>query len=337
MCAPHLSAYLAAVAFTAATSAPLAAQPVPNGGRGATITGRILDPHRLRTPDLTLLMWYQTRPYASSGDPIQLAADGTFVTRPLLPGTYVFEATRSSSSSAADLRGVEVVEVGGSDVSNVTLELRRPSVVTGRYRMESDDPGARWPSHMIVIANLALNGLDLGTSHVVEGGPNGTFVLRNAFGPRILKYGGGQEPGRAWWPARVLLDGKDITNVPTDFSRHEGGSLEFVLTQHPPRLEGTVTDGDGRPVGLAWVVAIAAEADGTQPWSARTFIERSGPTGRFSMAVTPGPFRIHALPGSAFQRIEDGRYRLAGIGPGGTPVTVQPRERKPVAVTLQPR
>jgi hypothetical protein len=333
----HPSGYLAAIAITAATIAPLASQPVPTGGRGAIITGHIVDPHQLRTPDMTLLMWYQTRPYASSGDPIPLAADGTFVTPPLLPGTYVFEATRASSSAAADLRGVAVVGVGVSDVSNVRLELRRPTVLTGRYRMESDDPEARWPSHMYLIANLALDGLDLGTSHVFEGGPNGTFVLRNAFGPRILKYGGGQEPGRSWWPARVVLDGKDITNVPTDFSRHEGGALEFVLTQHPPRLEGTVTDAYGRLAGLAWVVAIGADRGATQPWSARTFIERSGPTGRFSMPVTPGRFRIHALPGGAFQRIEEGRYGLSGIGPGGTPVTVQPREQKTVALTLQQR
>jgi hypothetical protein len=332
----HLSGCVAVLAVTVAAMSPLAVQPARHG---AVVRGRIVDPHGLRTPETGLVLWYQTRPYASSGDPVPIGADGTFVSPALLPGTYVLEAKRSPSSfGSADLLGLEVVDVGAADVSEVTIALRRPSVVTGRYRMESDDAKAAWPQRMHVLANLALEGLDLGTTSVTEGGPDGTFVLRNAFGPRILKFGHAQGPAaEAWWPSRVLLDGQDITNVPTDFSRHESSRLEFVFTQHPPRISGTVTDAEGRPVSLPWVLVVGTDRAGTQPWSASAFTQRGDLAGRFSIVVTAGQYRVHALPGATFPSIEVARYGLSRVAFGGTPVSLQPREQKRVALTLQPR
>ena len=69
--------------------------------------------------------------------------------------------------------------------------------------------------------------------------------MRNLFGPRVLRFGYRIAPGSPWWPSRILLDGKDVTNVPTHFSLHPDGQLEVVFTQHPARLAGIVSDAQG--------------------------------------------------------------------------------------------
>ena len=58
---------------------------------------------------------------------------------------------------------------------------------------------------------------------------------------------------------KVTLNGKDITNVPTDFSLYEDGQLEVGFTKTPARIAGTVTDADGEPVSAPWIIVNAAE------------------------------------------------------------------------------
>ena len=144
--------------------------------------------------------------------------------------------------------GFNIVTVGTADVSGVTVEIRRDTALTGRFRTESDNPSAEWPPHLSVGAFLALEGMPMLPGPGADGAPAGRFVLRNAFGPRVLRCGYTLAPGNDWWPSQVILNGVDITNVPTDFSAHENGRLEVFFTQHPARIAGTVIDADGQPV-----------------------------------------------------------------------------------------
>jgi hypothetical protein len=92
------------------------------------------------------------------------------------------------------------------------------------------------PPHIVVNAFLAMRGSPALHGAVAEGAWGGKFVLRNAFGPRVLRAGYTRAPGAAWWPSRVLLDGVDITNTPTDFSTKAESVLEVGFTQHPARI-----------------------------------------------------------------------------------------------------
>jgi hypothetical protein len=119
------------------------------------------------------------------------------------------------------------------------------------------------------MANIAVDGLEIMTNGVTEGAPGGRFILRNAFGPRVLKFGYRVPTGPMWWPARVLLDGRDVTNVPTDFSEHPNARLEVVLTQRPARIVGLVTDADGRPVPQASIASTRYRAAPGRPTKRR--------------------------------------------------------------------
>ncbi len=174
---------------------------------------------------------------------------------------HVLEVVNSlhSASTPAKVVAFGIVHVSSADVSGVKVEVRRDTAITGRFRMESDTPNAQWPPDIVVNAFLAFEGMPLLYGTVADGAPEGKFVLRNSFGPRVLRCGYTLAPASRWWPSRVMLDGKDITNVPTDFSAHQGGNLEVVFTQHPARIAGTVTDGKTQSVRAPWILVVAED------------------------------------------------------------------------------
>jgi hypothetical protein len=190
---------------------------------------------------------------------------------------------------------------------------------------------------MVVHANIAVDGQWFGTSSVAEGGANGTFVLRNAFGPRVLRFGYRVVPGSPWWVARVRLDGKDVTDVPTDFSRHEQGDLEVVFTQHPARITGTVSDAAGQPARAPWILVAGSGAGARQPWSMAANAARASESGRFSVLVPPGRYSVHALPAAAFASWTEARDGVARLTAGGVAVSVNTRETQIVQLSLEER
>jgi hypothetical protein len=132
-----------------------------------------------------------------SSTPVPVAADGGFVTPRLKPGHYVLEIVRApfSATSPATVVGWKLVTVGASDVAGITVDVRRDVAMIGTFRMESDDPQAEWPSHVHVIPFLALAGAPLGSGGTAEGRPAGEFLLRNVYGPRVLRVGYMLRPG----------------------------------------------------------------------------------------------------------------------------------------------
>jgi hypothetical protein len=154
---------------------------------------------------------------------------------------------------------------------------------------------------------------------VAEGAPAGEFALRNAFGLRVLRCGYTLAPGSWWWPSRVILDGVDVTNVPTDFSEHENGRLEIVFTQHPARIAGTVTDAQGRRVTAPWIMVTPADRASWQHWATTSIVGQGDPTERFSIPALPGQYRVNALPQTTFHSW--------GCATGYLPVRIRWRHR----------
>jgi hypothetical protein len=187
--------------------------------------------------------------------------------------------------------------------------------------METSDPQAKWPPHIGVHAYLALDGAPLMDATAADGAPTGTFVLRNAFGPRVLRCTYNLLPGEWWWPAQVVLDGRDVTNVPTDFTEHEGGRLEIVFTNRPARIIGRVVDEQGRPARAPWILLLGADRRLWQQWATTTVAAQGNTTGRFSLPALPGRYFVRALPQTAFTSWNAAQRAILQIAPSG--VTVQ--------------
>ena len=190
---------------------------------------------------------------------------------------------------------------------------------------------------MAVHSLLALDGQPQWVFTTAEGGPAGTFVLRNIFGPRVLRFGYVVVPGSMWWPSKVILDGKDVTNVPTDFSQHSDGKLEVVFTQHPARIAGTVTDGQGRPAHMAWVTVTGSDRASWQQWATTSDVTQADGMGRFTIVMPAGEYRVNAVPADRFASRYAAREGMSRIAFGGVAVTLAERERIVVPLTLQAR
>jgi hypothetical protein len=331
-----------AVVLVGAIVAPLAAeiQHVGVAQDGHTISGRVVDPHHLRPQDLTLMVGRRDKSGNSFGSsPVPFNADGFFVTPRLDAETYVLELIRTphSPSKPAMPVGLTIVSLGTSDISNVTVEVRRDTALTGTFRMESDNPAAVWPPHINVDAYLALDGMTFLGSRGADGAPGGKFVLRNAFGPRVLRCGYTLAPGSRWWPSQVMLDGVDITNVPIDFSEREKGHLEVVFTQHPARIHGTVTDESGQPVRAPWILLGAADPPLRQHWSSMLEAIQGNTRGEFSLAVAPGRYLVAAVAQERFDSYPSARRDILPMTSNGLPVEIKTREVTNLTVRIQNR
>ena len=304
----------------------------------ARIRGRVIDPYQLRPQDLALMVKQFT---GESGwltlRPIPIGADGSFMMDGLGPGPYLLELIRTPHSAPATPVGLTLVSVETSDLSNVTVEVRRDTAVTGTFRMDSDNPAAVWPTSIGVSAWLALDGMTLLGSKGADGAPGGRFVLRNAFGPRVLRCHYELAPGSKWWPSIVTLDGVDITNVPIDFSEHETGRLEVFFTQNPARIRGLVRNWSGGPVRAPWILIAAAEPALRQEWSSMLYAIQGSTRGEFSIAVTPGHYRVAAFLPETFTSNEDARRNVLRRTSTGLSIEVKTREIKDVSVTIQNR
>lgn len=304
---------------------------------GHTISGRVVDTHRVRPEGAVLMLGREDDRGSFAETPVDVGSDGSFVTPQLNSGTYFLRVIRTPHSPAqpAITVGFKIVRLATSDVTGVTVTIRRDMALTGRFRMESDTPGATWPPHIVVNAFLALEGMPMLSAVLADGAPEGKFVLRNAFGPRVLRCGYTLPPRTNWWPARVLLDGADITNVPTDFSTRETGRLEIVFTQHPARIEGTVVDTSGQPVRAPWIFVMSAEPALQQAWATTNQVAQGDTKGRFSVAVMPGRYLVAAVPQTTFRfnRWVEARQNIRRFASGGTSVAVKGREVTSVTLT----
>ena len=304
---------------------------------GHLISGRVVDPHQLHPEDLVLMVGRGNGDGHSFGSrPLTLNADGSFVTERLDPDTYVLELIRTphSASKPATSVGLTLVSLGSSDVSDVTVEVRKDTALTGTFRMESDNPNPIWPPMIVVNAQLAVEEIAYLGSTVAEGASGGKFVLRNVFGPRVLRCGYSLAADSRWWPSQVILDGMDITNVPTDFSAHENGRLEVVFTQHPARIQGTVVDASGQPVRAPWIAVGAADPALRQHWSSMWHAAQGNTRGEFSVAVAPGRYLVAAFPQETFVSYQAVREDILRVTSDGMPVQVTTREIKDFTIPV---
>jgi hypothetical protein len=204
--------------------------------------------------------------------------------------------------------------------------------------MESDDPAAVWPPHIVVHADLAATGASFLGSQGAEGAPGGKFVLRNVYGPRVLRCGYTLAGASRWWPAGVLLDGKDITDVPTDFSKlKDEQRLEVVFTQHPARVAGTVTGARGEPLSQAWIVLFPVERADWQPWSGRAKAVQADWKGMFDVATMPGRYLVTAVKPEMWLTRERLLAQLERLSADAVEIQLAARERKSIDLRARDR
>ena len=240
-----------------------------------------------------------------TGSSVQIVGPGRFTARDLAPGEYRITA-RSQAPGAAPgppnpraMTGEAAsatIQIGQSDVDNVLLVLQPGASVTGTLVFDTP-PATETRVRVMATPGERMSSMFGGEASAEVTGE--TFTLDNLFGPVLVRA---TAPTRGVALKAVLLRGKDITDVPTEFTAQDSGRLQVVMTSRAPTLEGTVAAADGEPVkdGAAVVLAFG-EDPATWIW-------------RTTMIRTTG-----VMP--------DGTFRLAGLREGNYLVIALPRDR----------
>lgn len=302
-----------------------------------TISGRVINSRGETPTDLTFTIGHDDGDgFSGGGGPLE--ADGTFTVRDLTPARYVLQAGPPSEALPAPgfEGGFAVVDVTTADVTGVLIRTHPTVSVKGRVRFESDAADAVRPT-IYPSAWLALNGVGIGAgTQSTQVAEDGSFALHNVFGPRVIRSAYMSSDARSpWWEGPVLLDGRDITNVPTEFERYPNGQLELVFTRHPTGLWGTALDIAGLPSPNAHVIVFAADRDLWQPWASTTNVVRTNEDGRFYLAAPAGRYLAVALPDETFPSRSAAMRDFPTLSRLAEPVTIA--ADRPRGVTLTTR
>ena len=203
------------------------------------------------------------------------------------PGEYWLMGVARPAKDADIEFGVLRISVAGQDLTTITVPTAKGALVNGRVAI---DGGATLAldrlevvAHQTEFELPSVAGSPTDWSAPVSVGADGTFSLKDMFGPRLIRIA--RLPA-AWALKQVLLDGADTTDAAFDFRGavrpHE---LRLVVTSRTSRVTGVVRDASGQPLAGARVVAFSRD---TQTWKYRSRMIKSAETGADGRYVIEG-------------------------------------------------
>jgi hypothetical protein len=295
------------------------------------VSGRVLTSsgEPLRGKNHLILIGYGEGDHSTNGT-YAIEDDGSFHCD-LPPRRYLFtaaaELTPKGEVKPLEDRGYSAVTVRGADVSGVIIQMRPRVRVRGRARYDADRSGTTYPS-VNIFSVPAFDGLGVlvGEESAQWFGSDGSFELVVGAVPVVIRNGYSTRQD-LWWPGPVLLDGRDITDVPTDFSKTHG-ELEVVFTQRPIGVFGIVTEESTQlPAESASVVIFPEDPTQRQPWSEGTRLVAADDQGRFWKSLSPGRYFAVAFPAGTLASQADIFRDLNAFEPLSTPFTIDPERR----------
>jgi hypothetical protein len=194
---------------------------------------------------------------------------------------------------ATDLDDIVVITQPGINLSGRVVLADAPPASAPQLRIafrRGDSSIVRSPDIEATIGNdLRFQGADL-------------------FGPRLVRVSG---LSSGWALKAVMLNGADITDVPTVFTKEHDGQLQVVLSSRLSTLEGEVRDETGKTVDDAMVYVFSEDRRSWSLASPRTIFSDVRPDGRFrvggltggqyfAIAVAREGLRLPQFPREAF-------------------------------------
>jgi len=195
------------------------------------------------------------------------------------------------------------VSVGGSDMSDLTVPLRTGLRVSGRVEFSgsADRPASdQWPA--IAVSLEPADGRTSGATGTVRGRiePSGSFTtLGVPAGKYVLRVTAPQN----WTLKGAALGGQDIIDVPIELRDADASGVVITFVDRPSGLNGTVSESNGGPDGMATVIAFPADRSmwvgaGSSPRRIKN--SRTGKDGAYSINNLPaGDYLVVAVPEAA--------------------------------------
>jgi hypothetical protein len=187
-----------------------------------------------------------------------------------------------------------------------------------------------------LLSNIALDGVAMtavGAWTSVRA--DGTFVIDNVFGPSIIRVGYTLPPGALWFAGSILLNGRDITNVPVEFENESDADLEVVFSQRSAGVIGRVVDQAGLPSPHAYAIVFSSDPALWQTWSTTTNVVRSNEDGRFFAGAPAGRYLAVVFPAEAFRSTNDVMLDFRALAKLATPFEIPANRRAFVELTTR--
>ncbi len=256
-------------------------------------------------------------------------ASGNFEIRGVAPGSYVLTAMSMSRGGAVTAR--LPLEVGGTNIDNISITIQPPVTVTGRVRA---DGGTDVP-----LANIRvmLRPRDAGAQRF--GGPpsarvrdDGSFSIANVSADQYRVSVSGLPDG--FYVKSVRAGERDVLASGLDLASG-AAAIEIVLRPNAGQVSGTVQNSRQQGAMGSTVVLVPQEAERRdQPQYYRTATVDD--TGRFTAGnIDPGRYKIYA-----WQEVEPGAYMdpefLRAVEDRGEAVTISEGSQESVQLTVIP-
>lgn len=236
------------------------------------------------------------------GEEQNLAEGGKFDFPNVLPGTYhaqvMVVSFGNGQNPSMKTRTIRTpIEVNGSDVVGLQLQLDPGGDVRGKFRVGGEEK-INWSELNVTLVTVAEGEeepavLQVGFTQPSEVQEDGSFEIKDAPGGNCqLAVGARSEKFRDYYTKSVLLGGREV--VDTGFAVSPGTVLDVVISAKGAGVEGTVIDREGKPAAGAAVVTIPGSGKLGRPDAYQYAKADDG--GHFVMrGMNPGEFMVLAF------------------------------------------
>jgi len=267
--------------------------------------------------------------------------DGRFAGAGLLPGDYVVSAT--GNGPTAGQFGSVAVTFAGADMLGIQIVLRPAMSLTGNLQFRGNSVVPALTGRRISIRNTTPNAPQQPT--VTPANQTGAFTIANIFPGRYSVSGllnlGPTTDSITWALESVVLDGRDVTDVPIDLTGETPpANIVVTFTDRFQELSGRLTRSTGAPVSEHTIIVFPEDKAYWVSGSRRILITRPGTDGRFTLSgagpttLPPGKYLLAAVTDIDRDEQFDPAF-LAALVPAGVPITLQPGEKKVQDLVIQ--
>jgi hypothetical protein len=269
-------------------------------------------------------------------------ADGSFLFLGVPPGRYRAVATKRGQNPMSDMLSMlgggtakpaapppsryarALINVGGADVTGITLTLREGATVSGRFEFQGTAPKPAPGTLFNVRLHSAGSSAFQSPQPPPDKDPDNSGRFKTpayAPGSYRLSVNGGN-----WVPVSAMIDGRDALVEPFELGESDISDVVIVFTDQPVRVTGNVNAG-GAPARTATVIIMPADVNAES--AAVTLATRV----RVVLADTRGAFNIGGL--------KAGDYLIAAVDDSEAaeptaPAFIQALTRVATRVTLAP-
>jgi len=256
------------------------------------VSGRVIDANGQPVRQGMAMLMPRSGGFAMGPGGFSSIQNGKFEIRGVVPGSYYVMAGVRDEATQTGRRDVDVAD---SDIDNVSLNLSEGTEIHGSLRFV-DFNGTK-PEVMNVMLAPKRSGMFFGAASGSTK-PDGTFVLKGVMAEDYVTSISNLPADTFVKSVRV---GGDET-VTTGFNGAKGTTMEIVISGKAGKIEGTVTDSDGKPFAGATVVMTSDKPIRSRRTSAET--TSTDQYGHFTFrGLRPANYQI-----GAFQDIDEEEY-----------------------------